>query len=432
MISSQFTRNTSTSRGKVLVRTRLLSAVMDVLEVECSLSKEFLLPSGEVRCRENHKAARLSLCRASSSAIVLRVSQSDNRETTHRLKSGQLQLRRRFLKDGRATITLLDERLNLMLSNCPPGHLASFLRTMMIKLTAGQSEPKPREGPRYLPHPPSSLENISPLTDADISRAQKVLDTRAAASTTPQRAGPRVECKRKALTISPSGKENRKQSCLRTLSGPPSKTFSGKEIQRSLIKRSLSLTDQQSWVLDLVRSGRSIFLTGGAGTGKSFLLRRIVSILPPNSTFVTASTGVAACHVGGMTLHSFAGIGTVPGTNEENVARASRDIPAAKWRRCSHLVIDEISMVDGQFFDQLEYVARAVRGNEKPFGGIQLILTGDFFQLPPVTASGKKTQFCFEVSEIHSALLQALEALSGQIRNSCMQDLLSSEFITSF
>ena len=143
-----------------------------------------------------------------------------------------------------------------------------------------------------------------------------------------------------------------------------------------------------------------MFLTGGAGTGKSFLLRRIVSTLPPNSTFVTASTGVAACHIGGYTLHSFAGIGTVPGTDEENVARASREGPAAKWRHFSHLIIDEISMVDGQLFDQLEYVARAIRGNQKPFGGIQLILTGDFFQLPPVTASGKKTRFCFEVCQV--------------------------------
>ncbi|XP_065177626.1 ATP-dependent DNA helicase PIF1-like [Sycon ciliatum] len=373
---------------------------MEVTEVECTLNKEFLLPNGEVGRREAHKSAKLSLCRASSSAIVLRISQPDNKETAYRLKIGQVQLHKRFLKEGRSTIVLAEPKARLFLSNCPPGHLSSFLRTMMIKLTGSQvSTPQAAAAagqPRRVPLAPSSLENISPLTEVDVDRAEKVLASKQ--STTPQRVPSRsVFAKRKPL--SPVGKENPKQPCLRTGSShsvPGTSIGGGKGAQRSLIQRTMSLTKQQQQVLQLVRSGKSIFLTGGAGTGKSFLLRRIISTLPPESTFVTASTGVAACHIGGVTLHSFAGIGTVPGTPEENVARASRDVPAGKWRRCSYLIIDEVSMVDGEFFDHLEYVARAVRGSKKPFGGIQLILTGDFFQLPPVTAASKKTQFCFD------------------------------------
>ena len=71
---------------------------------------------------------------------------------------------------------------------------------------------------------------------------------------------------------------------------------------------------------------------------------------------------------------------------------------AAAWKRCQHLIIDEVSMVDGRFFEKLEQVARGVKNNNLPFGGIQLILAGDFLQLPPVTKGKTKRKFCFETS----------------------------------
>lgn len=108
---------------------------------------------------------------------------------------------------------------------------------------------------------------------------------------------------------------------------------------------------------------------------------------------------------GGVTLHSFAGIGT----GDMSLARckeiASRPASAQAWRKCKRLIIDEISMVDGEFFEKIEAVARHIRRNEKPFGGIQLILCGDFFQLPPVVKSNTKSasqnaaqskRFCFQ------------------------------------
>ncbi|NWX94831.1 PIF1 helicase, partial [Nothoprocta ornata] len=152
-------------------------------------------------------------------------------------------------------------------------------------------------------------------------------------------------------------------------------------------------------VLGAVLSGKSVFFTGCAGTGKSFLLKRIVGSLPPEGTYATASTGVAACHVGGTTLHAFAGIGSGKAPLEQCIQLAERPGVRQHWLACQHLVIDEISMVDGKFFDKLEAVARAVRKRDEPFGGIQLIICGDFLQLPPVRKANEETKFCFQVKK---------------------------------
>lgn len=132
------------------------------------------------------------------------------------------------------------------------------------------------------------------------------------------------------------------------------------------------------------------------GTGKSFLLKRIISELPPDVTTATASTGVAACHIGGITFHQFAGIGLGTGTLERCYQMASRSSSASMWRKTKYLIIDEISMVDADYFDKVEAVARHMRKNDRPFGGIQLILCGDFFQLPPVKKYDEKSKFCFQ------------------------------------
>lgn len=111
---------------------------------------------------------------------------------------------------------------------------------------------------------------------------------------------------------------------------------------------------------------------------------------------------MAACQIGGITLHQFAGIGDGEAGLERCVELASKPVSNAIWRRCKHLIIDEVSMIDGKYFQKIEEVARRVRRNEKPFGGIQLILCGDFFQLPPVTKfnygdKNKPTvKFCFQ------------------------------------
>ncbi|KYO25060.1 ATP-dependent DNA helicase PIF1 [Alligator mississippiensis] len=153
---------------------------------------------------------------------------------------------------------------------------------------------------------------------------------------------------------------------------------------------------EQALVLSAALSGRSVFFTGSAGTGKSYLLKKILGSLPPKSTYATASTGVAACHIGGTTLHAFAGIGSGKAPLEQCIQLAQRLGVRQHWLGCQHLIIDEISMVDGEFFDKLEAVARAVRKRDDPFGGIQLIICGDFLQLPPVCKGNDQIKFCFQ------------------------------------
>ncbi|OJD28986.1 mitochondrial dna helicase [Diplodia corticola] len=164
-----------------------------------------------------------------------------------------------------------------------------------------------------------------------------------------------------------------------------------------------SLTEEQQIVLDLVlREGKSIFFTGPAGTGKSFLLRKIIEaveikhITDMETVAVTASTGIAATHIRGQTLHSFTGIGLGNDTVEELIVKIwkSKKIKH-RWTAVKVLILDEVSMIDARLFDKLERIAREVRRNELPFGGIQLVVAGDFFQLPPV-AKGQEAQFAFE------------------------------------
>ncbi|KAJ5812728.1 DNA helicase PIF1 ATP-dependent [Penicillium robsamsonii] len=164
------------------------------------------------------------------------------------------------------------------------------------------------------------------------------------------------------------------------------------------------LSDEQRAVLDaVVDRGKSMFFTGSAGTGKSVLMREIIAKLrnkyrkEPDRIAVTASTGLAACNIGGVTLHSFAGIGLGKEPVPELVKKIKKNQKARnRWLRTKVLVVDEVSMVDGDLFDKLEEIARRIRNNGRPFGGIQLVVTGDFFQLPPVPdGSNREAKFAF-------------------------------------
>jgi ATP-dependent DNA helicase PIF1 len=141
--------------------------------------------------------------------------------------------------------------------------------------------------------------------------------------------------------------------------------------------------------------GRNCFLTGMAGTGKSTLLRKFIGE-SPRRVDITAPTGVAALNVGGTTIHRFCGmmLGPQAGqSNEEYFAALQRDprrsIQAGfrRVRRCEVLVIDEVSMLPGRQFEFVEFLFRRLRGRDEPFGGCQVIATGDFLQLPPVRTS---------------------------------------------
>ena len=167
------------------------------------------------------------------------------------------------------------------------------------------------------------------------------------------------------------------------------------------------LSPEQRHVVEAVLSGHSVFFTGPAGSGKSHVLSTIVRLLEderyaiknhkgqPRKIAITATTGIAACNVGGITINSFAGVGTAEGSVSEMAARVmGNEYSKKRWRDHDILVIDEISMMPGQFLDKLNFVAQRVRNNRSAFGGMQLLLCGDFFQLPPVNLS--KCSFAFE------------------------------------
>ncbi|GLU04144.1 hypothetical protein SLE2022_213070 [Rubroshorea leprosula] len=174
-----------------------------------------------------------------------------------------------------------------------------------------------------------------------------------------------------------------------------------KKYPRNPIPR-IKWTDEQKKVLDCISRGCSVFITGSAGTGKSVLLKNVIHRLRKqhgkNAVFVTAPTGVAACALKGQTLHSFAGIGYTTRDREIMLDWILGDRRAyRRWIMAEVLVIDEISMVDADFFENLEYISRKVRQCDKVWGGLKLVASGDFFQLPPINpqnSSGK--EFAFE------------------------------------
>jgi uracil-DNA glycosylase len=151
----------------------------------------------------------------------------------------------------------------------------------------------------------------------------------------------------------------------------------------------MELNADQTFAFDAVKSGQNLFLTGPAGSGKSYLIRQIVSWAESAGKTVglTALTGCAALLLGNKakTLHSWAGIGLGRDNVDTLVASINR-FPNTKrrWRRTDILIVDEISMMTPELFEKLDAVGKRVRNSAKPWGGIQLILCGDYFQLPPV------------------------------------------------
>lgn len=161
----------------------------------------------------------------------------------------------------------------------------------------------------------------------------------------------------------------------------------------------LNLTDSQNIAYQAFLQCKNILITGQAGTGKSHIIKKMVAHGERfrKNVCVTAMTGAAACLVNGKTIHSWGSLGVGDKNAIYYADKILKSWPKkTKWQRCNILIIDEVSMMNATFFELIEEVARLVRGNEKPFGGIQVILLGDFYQLPPVAKAGEDNRFCFE------------------------------------
>lgn len=339
-----------------------------------------------------------------------------------KLRLKDINVHKKFMNEGKSSINFKSDKCNLFISNSAPASLMLFLKTLYIKLTKATEDNKgitkeemhKKLRDHLLSEKSAKFDEISPITNAELDRAKK------------QAVG-----KSTLTTPSPISRKRRLTDA-NTIDNPKaakklysaSTSSSSKPVEKpDDIAQMQTLNDEQTSILQACLSGRNVFFTGSAGTGKSFLLRKVIATFPPDGLTVCASTGVAACLIGGVTLHSFAGVGAGDHSLKRSIEMARRPGSATLWRKCKRLIIDEISMVDCEFFDLIEAVAREVRGNDKPFGGIQLILCGDFFQLPPVTKvertlnninnnhqqQAPRNRFCFKAKQWANCIQMSFE-----------------------
>jgi ATP-dependent DNA helicase PIF1 len=171
------------------------------------------------------------------------------------------------------------------------------------------------------------------------------------------------------------------------------------------------LNDCQRSAFEVLKGPGNVFVTGIAGSGKSFLIQHYLRDQDRKECPVLASTGAAAILVGGRTFHSFFGLGIMQGGLEATIERAvSNKRVVRRLKKTKALIIDEVSMLSGTTIRAAEAIAREARGSELPWGGLKIIAVGDFAQLPPVTQSGARDwaflDSSWERSALHSVMLR--------------------------
>ncbi len=175
----------------------------------------------------------------------------------------------------------------------------------------------------------------------------------------------------------------------------------------------------QAEALDILKMGHNVFITGAAGSGKTHTLRAYIDYLNKSnaSVAITASTGIAATHIGGSTIHSWSGLGVRDSLSEQDLSEMEER--QYLWRRYDQvriLIIDEVSMLHHFRFDLLDKICRFFKRNDAPFGGMQIVLCGDFFQLPPVTIMGEPEASFIHKSDVWEEMNLKICYLSEQHR----------------
>lgn len=156
---------------------------------------------------------------------------------------------------------------------------------------------------------------------------------------------------------------------------------------------------KQEIAFKILASGANVFLTGSAGTGKTFVINQYINYLRERGVepAIVAPTGIAASHIGGKTIHSFFSVGIKEYIDDYYLAWMKRQLFLQKrLKNLKVLIIDEISMVSPELFISMDRILRAFQNEERPFGGVQVVLSGDFFQLPPVSKVFKEIKFAWQ------------------------------------
>jgi len=148
---------------------------------------------------------------------------------------------------------------------------------------------------------------------------------------------------------------------------------------------------KQDEALQILKRGLPTYITGPAGSGKTHLLNQYIDWCKQENleVAVTASTGIAATHIGGRTIHSWSGMGIQDTMDEKQMDElAQKEYLHKRFTNTDVLIIDEVSMLSADQLDLLDQIARKLRRGDAPFGGLQVVMSGDLFQLPPITDRG--------------------------------------------
>ena len=168
-------------------------------------------------------------------------------------------------------------------------------------------------------------------------------------------------------------------------------------LNESMSKNEVVFSADQKEALDLLETDDSVFLTGEAGSGKSFVLRHFLKSRDHKSFPCLASTGAAAVLIGGRTFHSFMGLGILEGGRRGVIEKALKDKRLHKrLQQAEGFILDEVSMLSGETLDIADEVCRVIRDSDLPWGGLRAIMVGDFAQLPPVERFNREKSWAFE------------------------------------
>lgn len=271
---------------------------MEDSSVKCTVTVEH---KGAETQRSVHRSSTVRLVRSASRQLLVAV--EPERGPVLRFPLPAVSVHTRFMADGKASFTFSQPQCTLFLANAPPADLTQFLKTVYVK-TVNEGTPG-KSAVAFLKT--KAVDEISPMTNAELEKAKSKVSK--ATETTP----------------SPSGK--------RKLSGKDAKGPVAKKLYAPSPLATDVLNEEQKRILDACLRGTNVFFTGSAGTGKSFLLRKIIAALPPDVTMPTASTGVAACHIGVFLFIEYNNLKKILSLNKLNMFHRRYNSSCFFWNR---------------------------------------------------------------------------------------------------